>query len=388
MCVMPSGHKSWSSTIYRGKEKRKTHVKLGDYPGVGLADAKDKHNRLRIAVKDGYDPAKERKEAKQEAAAAANAYTFAKLAAHYLERHAKIKKRSWQGDEIQLNATILPALGGMAADAITRRDVIALLDKKAFGEDGKGGHGVAANRAQTLISSIFTWAMGEGLVQANPAAGIKPRVKEKERERTLTAKEMRAFWQGLDGAAMTADARDVLRLALLTGQRVGEVCGAELGEFDWQKRLWCIPGERVKNGNAHTMPLAPMAGAMFEAAFARSGCCFAFASPANRFEARAITRAGVTNAWGLARGRLGLDDVHIHDLRRTMATQLGELGFSDFEIGLLLNHSRAGVTGKTYNKSEYTPQKLHMLTSWEARLTAILEGREPELNVVEFARKA
>jgi integrase len=377
LCVMPSGHKSWSSTIYPGGKK--THVKLGDYSAIGLADAKDKHIRLRLAVADGRDPAKERKAAKAEAA-----YTFGKLAAHYLERHAKLKKRSWENDVLQLNATILPALGGMAADKISRRDIIAVLDKKAFGEDGKGGHGVAANRAQALISAIFTWAVNEDLMPANPAHGIKPRVDEAARERTLSPDEMRAFWHGIECASMIPAVRDVLRLALLTGQRISEISGAEASEFDWMRKLWTIPGARTKNKKTHILPLAPLACAMFEAAFQRSECRYAFASRA--LEIRPIKRSAATAAWGLARKALGLGDVHIHDLRRSTATQLGEMNFSDFDIGLVLNHTRAGVT-QVYNRGEYNEKKLHMLGSWEGRLSAILEGREPASNAVPL-RKA
>jgi hypothetical protein len=136
---MPSGHKSWSSTIYPGG--RKTHVRIGVYPGVGLADARDKHVRLRLAVQDGHDPGKERKQRE-----VANAFTFEKLAAQYLERHSKIKKKSWQADAIMLRSFVLPELGHMVADRITRRDIIGVLNKKAFGEDGKGGHPIQANR--------------------------------------------------------------------------------------------------------------------------------------------------------------------------------------------------------------------------------------------------
>jgi integrase len=129
--------------------------------------------------------------------------------------------------------------------------------------------------------------------------------------------------------------------------------------------------------------VAPMALGLFENAFARSGNRIAFANRF-RFEVRPINRGAVTGAWGRARKQIGLGDVHIHDLRRTTGSQLGGdgLGFSDFEIGLVLNHARPSVTAKSYNKGDYAKKKLHMLSAWEARLLAIIEGREPASNVI------
>ena len=377
--VTAGGHKSWS-LIYSCARGR-VRIKLGEFPAMGLKHAQAEAQRIRLAVFDGEDPAKERKQAKAEAA---NVYTFAKLAAHYLERHAKLKKRSWKNDVIQLNATILPALGHMEADKITRRDIIALLDKKAFGENGEGGHPIAANRAKALISSIFAWGVSEDLMPGNPAAGIKRRVDEKSRERKLSPEEIRTFWNGLSDAAMSDGPRDVLRLALLTGQRETEVCGAELSEFDFEKRVWVIPGKRTKNGKPHFLPLAPMAFALFEGAFKRSGCSYAFSSRF-RLEVRPMDRNTVWGAWAKVRKGIGLSDVHVHDLRRTVGSQLGGdgLGFSDFEIALVLNQARQIVTS-IYNRGDYAKEKLHMLSVWEARLLAILEGRESASNVIQM----
>jgi integrase len=386
--VMESGFKT-SSLIYSGAAG-KARVKLGEYPHMSLKAAKAEAGRIRAAIFDGEDPAAGRKLAKAEAATAhakaASALTFRELSARYLERHAKTNKKSWEGDAIQLNATILPALGHMPADKITRRDIIGVLDAKAFGADGTGGFPIAANRAQALISTIFSWAVGEDLVPDNPAHGIKRRGKEVKRERTLTTTEMKRFWFGIEGASMTPAARDVLRLALICGQRISEIAGAEASEFDFGRRLWTIPSQRCKNKVAHDVPLAPMACAMFEAAFARNGTCYAFASPARRFEVRPITRGAVTAAWGLARKKLNLDGVHVHDLRRSFATGLGDppIEADDFDIGLCLNHqgARSKITGGHYNKAKYEQKKRRLFEAWEAQLSAILEGRELETNVI------
>ncbi len=150
---MPSGHKSWSSTIHPGG--RKTHVKLGDYgnpPLMSLSAAKAERDRMRVEAREGHDPARERKQAKAEAA---NRFTFADLAADYMKRHAKAKKRSWKNDQGMLERDVLPALGAMEADKVTKRHIIMLLDRKA-----DEGYGYAANRLRSLVHAIFAFGSG------------------------------------------------------------------------------------------------------------------------------------------------------------------------------------------------------------------------------------
>jgi integrase len=369
--VMASGFKSWSFIFTRTTDGKKRRVRLGEYPVMGLKDAKTEAQRLHSDVGQGKDPAAARQEAR-------GALTFAKLAADYLERHAKVKKRSWAEDERMLNYDLLPALGHLRADAITKREVLDVLNAKAH--DGGAGH--MANRLRSLVLTIFNWGMGEDLIAINPAAGIKPRIKEEARERTLTVKEMRRFWHGLDDASMTDGLRDVLRLALLSGQRVNEIAGAEDVEFDWQRGIWTIPGGRTKNKRVHVVPLSPLALSMFTAAFTRSGQRFAF--PGKTAAGGPIGETAATRAWGRARDALELGDVHIHDLRRTFATGLGDMDHNDFDVGLCLNHqsARSPITGKHYNQAAYVEKKRHLFEAWETRLMAIVEGREVAANVV------
>jgi integrase len=227
-------------------------------------------------------------------------------------------------------------------------------------------------------------------VPVNPCAGVERCVNEEERERALSEAEIKVFWEGLDKAPTRADthARDILKLALLSGQRLDEICGAHIDEFDFTKKTWTIPKLRTKPKRDHTLPMPPLMLTMFKAAFERSGGAYAFPG-LGKLRVKAVNPGSVLSAWRRARDSIGLGDVRANDLRRSMATQLGELGFSDFEIGLVLNHARAGVTS-VYNRNGYGEPKLHMLSKWVARLSAILEGREPETNVVrpEFARKA
>lgn len=370
--VMASGFKTWSFIFTRATDGKKRRIRLGEYPVMGLKEAKTEAQRLHSEVSHGKDPSGARQEAR-------GALTFAKLATDYIERHAKIRKRSWAEDERMLAHDLLPTLGHLRAEAVTKRDVLAVLNEKAHAS----GAGHMANRLRSLVLTIFNWGMGEDLVAINPAAGIKPRIQEVPRDRTLTDTEIMRFWRGLDDAAMTDGVRDILRLALLSGQRVNEIAGAEAAEFDWQRSLWTIPGARTKNKRSHMVPLSPLTLSMFSEAFARSNQQHAF--PA-RIGAGPIGEGAATRAWGRVRDALELSDVHIHDLRRTFATGLGDAGYDDFAIGLCLNHqgTRSAITGKHYNQATYMDKKRHLFEVWETRLLAIVDRRDAPENEVQL----
>ncbi len=370
--VMASGFKSWALLYTRAGDGKKRRLRLGEYPAMGLAKAKAEAQRQRAAAGEGKDPASAKQEAR-------GAMTFERLAAAYLERHAKIKKRSWAEDERMLGYDLLPALGHIRADAVTKREIIAVLDAKAHGD----GAGHMANRLRSLVLTIYNWGVAEDLLSVNPAAGIKQRVDEDPRERALSDAEIKRFWLGLDDAVMTAGVRSVLRLALLTGQRVNEIAGAERSEFDMERGIWNIPGSRTKNKQPHAVPLSPLAASMFKDALARHDGSHVF--PGRRSGASGpLGEGAATRAWGRARAALGTPDVHTHDLRRSMATGLGNLGHDDFAIGLCLNHAggRSPITGKHYNQAKYLDKKRNLFQAWEAHLLALIEGREPANNVV------
>ncbi|MGH7343158.1 MAG: tyrosine-type recombinase/integrase, partial [Candidatus Rokuibacteriota bacterium] len=135
-------------------------ITLGRYPALKLADARDKAKEILYAVYRGEDPQGEKQATK-------NALTFGELAAEYLERHAKVKKRRWKDDERKLNADILPRWKRRPAESITRRDVNELLDRIV-----ERGAPIMANHVRALVSKIFNFGIGRDLVEANPCAGV------------------------------------------------------------------------------------------------------------------------------------------------------------------------------------------------------------------------
>jgi integrase len=158
-----------------------------------------------------------------------------------------------------------------------------------------------------------------------------------------------------------------LRLALVTGQRIGEVCGMTESELDLPKALWNIPAERSKNGDAHTVPLSDMALEIIEEARSTA------------IGGRLISRSSEAVAQALLYkiDRLPVKDWTAHDLRRTVCTHLASMGVPPLHIGAVVNHrqvTRGGVTLGVYVQYDYAKEKREALDLWADRLKGIVSG--------------
>jgi integrase len=169
-----------------------------------------------------------------------------------------------------------------------------------------------------------------------------------------------------------------MKLALATGQRIGEVSGIALAELDLNDAapIWTIPGERSKNNEAHRVPLSRIAVGLVHAAHKLSGTSpWLFPSPTGQ---RPIDPHAATKALGRARGVIGLANFRVHDLRRTAATRMGEMGIVPHTISLILNHvsvSKSTITSKVYLKYTYDREKREALNAWGNRLEEIVAGQ-------------
>jgi integrase len=365
------GAKRWSLVYRRPSDSKQVRTVLGEYPAMGIAEARIMASDYRNRVTRDEDPMAQKLVHQR-------ALTFEKLAQRWLDRYAKARRKSWAESERILKKDVLPMLGATKAEAVTKKDVLACAD--AILERGAP---VLANRVLTLIGSIYAWGASEDLVEKNPTLGARKRAVEVSRERKLSAEEIRRFWHGLDDAKMHRETSDILRLCLLLGQRVNEIAQAPKAEFDLVAGVWEIAASRVKNKKQHRLPLPPAAVAILKAAFERAPhSALAFPSPA-KVDDVMVTKGAVTKAWIRSRKALGIDDVTVHDLRRTFASLAGDLEFDDFAIGLVLNHSgaRSKVTS-IYNRAQYDENKRRVLEAVERRLFDIIEQREPVANVV------
>ena len=193
-----------------------------------------------------------------------------------------------------------------------------------------------------LVRAILRWGVGRDLLTVDPTFGLAPPIrKEKPRERDLSLDEIHQLWTALDKAPVsrrpggsdgnfpiTRAMALTLKLALVTGQRIGEVARIEVSELSLNDTapLWTIPGARVKNGHLNRVPLSPLALQLIaEARDLAADSRWLFPSPKGDGP---IDAHAPTKALERAREAIGLRDFRIHDLRRTAATQMAEIGVS------------------------------------------------------------
>jgi integrase len=346
------GAKSW--TVAYRHEGRMRWLKLGTYPTLKLADARDMaRNRLAEAQK-GLDPASLK-------SAERDADTFKMLTARYLAEHARVKKklRSALEDEKNINRELLPVWGSRKVSSIKRRDVIALVDGIAKRAP------IQANRVLALVSKIFNFAIAKEIVEVNPATRVVKPSSERTRERFLNDDEIKKVWQAFDREG--PQNASLFKLLLLTGQRRDEVMGMRWNELSLDTGEWLLSGERTKNKRPHLVPIVGEAHSLLATLNAnRRDSPFVF--PGRR-KGQPITNPQKP----LARiKRNSKVDFRIHDLRRTCATNLGRLKVPRLVIAKILNHADRDITGLHYDKYEYADERKAALLAWTGFLVEIL----------------
>jgi integrase len=286
LLVLPSGTRSWLLRYqYEGKPRR---ISLGEYPNVGLAEARTKAETVRADIKNGIDPAQKRAAEKTKRRTAP---TFKNLLDEFWEMELTGKPTGEERWRL-VEKDAIPEWGRRKVADITRRDAVLLLDKV------RKRAPITANRLQGVLVRMFNFASERGIIEHSPLTGLR-RPREQARSRVLTNYEIKMLWAAVDIENTKVDiyraTKLALKMILLTGQRPGEVCGMTWAEIDEESAFWNIPAERMKNGENNRVPLCNMALNVIEQAKAYSADSpFVFRSPFDKD--RSVTRPALTKA--------------------------------------------------------------------------------------------
>jgi integrase len=342
------GKRSWVFQYGIGAKQRR--MTLGIAPALSLAAARKTATELHAKVRLGEDPAASKRDGQRRAADTVEAT----LRLYLPEKRQTLALNTCRSLERHLLRYAKP-LHGLGVALVSRRDIGSLLAEVAASSGQP-----SANATRASLSAFFGWCMGRGLVEQNPVIGTHA-ARLQPRTRVLSRAELAAVWRACGDDAYGA----IVRLLILTGQRREEIGGLRFGEIG--DEIIALPAGRAKNRRTHVIPLSAPAQAIIAAQPPRSEFVFG-------------TQAFVSWSWSKRLLDAALDTKlapwTLHDLRRSVATGMAELGVAPHIVEAVLNHvgHKAGVAG-VYNRATYEKEKRIALATWAEHVLAAAEGR-------------
>jgi integrase len=361
---MRGHHKAYLIQFRVGPLQRRES--LGDTRQIKLEDARKAARQRFAKAQLGIDPAAER--ARTKAKRAALRLTVGSVAERYLDaKRDRMRQSTLRSAQMYLTDHWSP-LADYSLASVTRADLAACLQDMS-----KERGPVTASRARANLAALFSWATREGLYDGpnpvattnDPAAGVRPR------ERVLSEAELATIWRACEDDAFGR----IVRLLMLTGARRAEIGDLKWSEIDLDRGTMIIAGERTKNRRTLTLTLPPMALDILRSVPRHDGGDSVFAVAGNGFSSWSSKtrefkkRIGKMPPWTL------------HDIRRSAATHMGEIGIQPHIIEAILNHvsgHKRGVAG-IYNLATYGREMTTALLRWSEHLTAIIAGRKSKV---------
>lgn len=373
---------------YRAGGRKWRRLKIGNMPPLTLADARGKALAALRAVELGEDPAAERERARTAAG------TVGALAADFLaSREARKWARKTRSEfERLIEVEIIPALGGLAPESVTRGEVRALVERIADGVPAERGEWkrrpapYVANRVLQVLKLLWTWALDGERVQSSPIVGLKRPHEEKPRDIEYSDVEIRAVF----AAAADPDIADLVALLFLTAARLDEVQGLAWSEIDTTRKEWRLPPERSKVGRkkprSRVIPLSAAALAVLERRRSDKVVSLLraqFVFPAARGKGY-MTRP--TKHLSKLKISSGVRTFMPHGIRHTIRARFARAGVAPHVAELVLGHALRGMEGQYVSTGvEFIPEMRAALEAWASELARIL-GTDPQTSDVRQNR--
>jgi len=375
-CKIESGGTKSFILQYRNSERRKRRMVLGRFGVITVEQARDEA-RIKLGdVTRGLDPADEKQLAR-------DSLTVGQLCDWYLaeadagrllgRKRAAIKQSTLAMDRSRIETHIRPLLGRRKVAALRLPDIEAMQHDIALGKTARprgegrggttrGGKGVAA-RSVTTLHSIFAHAKRAGLIDANPALGVR-KFPDQKKTRTLSRAELRDL-----GSIMreVADSEPPVGLAII---RLLVLSGLRLNEAQSVKRSWVSSEGYITFGDTKTGAQIRVIGSpalqLLRDQPVTDDATYVF--PSDGGQTHFVAADGVL---GRMCRRLGWTDVTPHTLRHTFGSFAGELGYSELTIAAMLGHAAGSVTGRYVHIDEAVRSAAEKVSK---EIAALLEG--------------
>ncbi len=359
--------------FYRRVQGRPQRVAIGQYPDTSIEQARNKALELNALVSMGENPMQQRKEV-------AKVPTLGSVFNTYIEEYAKSHCKTWEVMIYCFNR-YLNHWKDKKLDTITRGDVQAMVNRLGR-ENGRA----TANRTFELLRAVINRAKSlEIYLGENPANGVA-KFRLQSRDRFLQSDELPRLFAALDQEKPLI--RHFIYICLLTGARRSNVAAMRWEEINFDAKTWRMPDS--KNGQPHTVPLVAKAMEILQEREQNTGKR-EWVFPGNGKTGHLVSPK---DAWLRIKKRARLEDVHLHDLRRTLGSWQAATGASLHVIGKTLNHKDSNTTA-IYARLNLDPVR-HAMENATNALLATNETADPPVepdeqmvakNVVKFRHR-
>ena len=401
--VTEAGGRRVARFVYRFRlGPDRVDMRLGTWPDRSLAELRKARNEARDLVKHGKDPRQAARDGKAEVAAAKAAEATRLTVAGMFDKWDKLHlQRTYKDGGAEprryFGKDILPLLGDLPADGLTRAHVARVVDAALE----RGAPRVAA-LALTYLRQLCRWGLARGYLETDPTAAFSKASipTNRPRERVLDDDEVRELAQRLPDAGLPAWAVPAIWTLLGTAARVGELLPAKVADFDLERGEWRIPAENSKNGRAHLIHLSGFARARVEELLALSegGWLIAGRAPGTPPDEKALARLlkdrqRPEGAALLANRTRTHSQALIlpggpwtpHDLRRSAATLMQGRGVLPAVIEKCLNHIEARGVVAVYQRSEYLPERRDAFNRLGDHLQRLTQGEPARVVALRVA---
>ena len=387
--------KTWAVRMRAGGKVRTFTIgPFGDRPGdIGLASARTKAIELKAQIGEGIIPQPRPVRFEQ----VAEAHTLASMVDRFMAEYVvdrNVKRPGWY--RWQFDKYILPRIGGRDVRQIARPELRNVITQV------RDAHGlITARRAGALLKRFFRWMASEDIIDADPAGPLRLPGVESSRDRTLEEVEIAALWKATDPANKPHDLNRAgrlkphpsdypwgpyFRLLMLLGQRRSEVATMRWSAVDLKAATWRLEAGDTKSARAHIVPLSAPALDILSALPRQT---YIDAEGNTRLSEYVLTTNGKSPIAHLSKPKRWLDEAMakefdelphwvVHDLRRTVSTNLARLGVDPFIRRRVLNHALTGIDA-IYDRFDYLEPKRRALDLWAADLARIVGGHGSEI---------
>jgi integrase len=359
--VSKAGGKYWRRCYqFDGKEKR---LSLGAWPEVSLKEAREKSDEARRLLKSGADPSV----AKKMSVLRPEGPTFREVADEWRANRGNVWAATHAATvESRLRLFVYPEFGDQSIREIAPTDVLAMLRKIETRQALE-----TASRTLGICSMVFRYGVGIGAVSSDPCRdlrGVLVPHKSKPFAALTRPKDVGVLMLAIDGYMGSAVVHAALLFSALVFCRPGEVRHAEWREIDIDAKEWIIPGEKMKGGREHRVPLSRQALDVLLGIREITGDG-KYVFPSQRGASRPLSENGVR----VALRTMGYDNTQMtpHGFRAMASTLLNELGCRADVIEAQLAHKSSDKIRAIYNRAQYMEERRQLMQQWADYLDSL-----------------